>query len=270
MPDFQVNNHIRHAEYRKIEELKFRRNARRHDPKQLDLIAGSLKRFGWVTPVLVDEDHTVLAGYGRVEAARIVGIDTVPVIVASGWTDVEKRAYMLADNQIALRAGWDEELLKLELDDLRFLEFDIDLLGFEPMEIKNLSETGRLERPVGDLKEKFILPPFSVLDARSGWWQDRKRAWLALGIRSEIGRGDNALRYSDTILQPDPAKRAKMNKRPERGPKDRLQNATPGSEKLSHLNSDVQNATVRSEKLSHPNMQPSGKREIAAKYGEAL
>jgi ParB-like chromosome segregation protein Spo0J len=157
---------------------------------------------------LIDEDDVVLAGYGRVEAAKGLGFARVPVMVARGWSDAEKRAYMLADNQIALRAGWDEELLKLELDDLKLLDFDLNLLGFEPIELRSLEQTGHLQRPIGDLREKFILPPFSVLDARSGWWQERKRAWLALGIKSEIGRGDNALRYSKTILEPDPKKRA--------------------------------------------------------------
>jgi hypothetical protein len=208
MSDFHENQPISHSDFRDIGNLRNRRNARTHSPNQINLIAGSLKRFGWVTPILVDEEDVVLAGYGRVEAAKSLGFARVPVMVARGWSDAEKRAYMLADNQIALKAGWDEELLKLEMDDLRLMDFDLNLLGFDAIEVRSMDETGRLQRPVGNLSEKFILPPFSVLDARQGWWQERKRAWLALGIRSEIGRGDNALRYSQTILEPDRAKRA--------------------------------------------------------------
>ena len=165
--------------------------------------------FGWTNPILIDENDTVLAGYGRVEAARTLGALHAPVVVARGWSDAQKRAYMLADNQIALQAGWDEEILKLELEELKLMDFDIDLIGFPERELENLFTLGSLERPIGDLSEKFVLPPFSILDARSGWWQSRKRAWLALGIQSEIGRGDNALRFSDTILEPDPKKRPK-------------------------------------------------------------
>ena len=114
---------------------------------------------------------------------------------------------MLADNQIALQAGWDQDVLKLELSELELMDFDISLIGFDSRELENMNDYGALERPVGNLSDSFIIPPFSVLDSKSGWWQQRKRAWLALGIQSELGRGDNMLRYSDTILQPDRHKR---------------------------------------------------------------
>jgi ParB-like chromosome segregation protein Spo0J len=200
---------ISHSETRTIRQLKYRRNARLHDRDQITLIARSIQRFGWTTPVLVDENDVVLAGYGRIAGAKELGWTDVPVMVARGWSDEEKRAYMLADNQIAARAGWDMSLLKLEMDDLKLLDFDLELIGFPKVELKNLFSIGSLEKPVGSLREQFGLPPFSILDARSGWWQDRRRRWLALGIKSELGRGDNALRFSDTILQPDAKKRAR-------------------------------------------------------------
>jgi ParB-like chromosome segregation protein Spo0J len=167
-----------------------------------------MKTYGWTTPLLIDEHDVVLAGYGRWEAARELGISQVPVIVAKNWSDSEKRAYMLADNQIALRAGWDEDILKLELDELRLMNFDISLLGFDPIDIRNLDSFGHLERTAGNLADAYLLAPFSILDTRSAWWQERRRGWLALGIKSELGRGDNALRFSQTILQPDEKKRA--------------------------------------------------------------
>jgi hypothetical protein len=198
---------ISHAELREIDGLKTRRNARSHDTGQLTLIKRSMVEFGWTTPVLVDELDVILAGYGRVQAARELGVKQVPVVVARGWSEAQKKAYMLADNQIALKAGWDETILNLELQELGLMDFDLSLIGFDPRELKSLGDFGALQRPVGNLAESFILPPFSILDSKQGWWQKRKRAWLELGIQSELGRGDNALRYSDTILQPDPSKR---------------------------------------------------------------
>jgi hypothetical protein len=166
--------------------------------------------FGWTTPVLIDEEDTILAGYGRVEAAKDLGLTHGPVIVARGWSEAQKKAYMLADNQIALQAGWDEAILQLELQELQLMDFDLGLIGFEPRELANLQSFGTLERPVGNLRDQFVLPPFSVIDSKQGWWQERRRAWIALGIQSELGRGDNVLRYSDTIRNPDPAKRKSL------------------------------------------------------------
>ena len=200
---------IAHAEMREIALLKARRNARRHDQEQLDLIVKSMREFGWTTAVLVDEQNTVLAGYGRVEAAKILGLMQVPVVVANGWSEAQKKAYMLADNQIAMRAGWDEALLKLELDDLKLMDFDVSLIGFDKRDMVNLASFGQLERPVGNLRDDFILPPFSVIDSRTGWWQKRRRAWIELGIQSELGRGDNTLKFSDTIREPSERKRDK-------------------------------------------------------------
>jgi ParB-like chromosome segregation protein Spo0J len=208
MPN-QLKPSIAHAELREIDSLKSRRNARRHDKRQLNLICKSMTEFGWTTPVLIDEESVVLAGYGRVEAARILGLTHAPVMVARGWSEAQKKAYMLADNQIALQAGWDEAILRLELEELQLMQFDVELIGFPNHELTNLRNFGSLERPVGNLRDQFVLPPFSILDSKQGWWQERRRAWLALGIQSELGRGDNVLRYSDTIRQPDPAKRAK-------------------------------------------------------------
>src|SRR5260370_36773147 len=87
---------IAHAEMREIAVLKARRNARRHDKEQLDLIVQSMREFGWTTAVLVDEQNTVLAGYGRVEAAKILGLMQVPVVVGNGWFEGQKKTYMVA------------------------------------------------------------------------------------------------------------------------------------------------------------------------------
>ena len=205
--DLLITKTISHSELRDIGALKFRRNARVHVAQQVALIRRAMEEFGWTTPVLIDEDNVVIAGYGRIEAARELGLSQAPVVVARGWSEAQKKAYMLADNQIALAAGWDEEILKLELDELELMQFDMTLLGFDARELKNMGDFGALERPVGNLADSFIIPPFSILDSKTGWWQQRKRAWLELGIQSELGRGDNMLRFSETILTPDPKKR---------------------------------------------------------------
>jgi DNA modification methylase len=96
----------------------------------VDQIAASIQEWGWTNPVLVDEDGTIIAGHGRVLAARKLGIAHVPVMLAAGWTEAQKRAYTIADNKLTLNGGWDEELLGLELGQLEVLGFDLDLIGF--------------------------------------------------------------------------------------------------------------------------------------------
>jgi DNA modification methylase len=101
-------------------------------------IAASVREWGWTVPVLVDEEGTIIAGHGRVLAAQALGLDEVPVMVASGWTDAQRQAYVLADNRLALNAGWDTELLKLELADLKAADFDLALMGFGEDELADM------------------------------------------------------------------------------------------------------------------------------------
>ena len=150
--------------------------------------------------MLIDEQGGLIAGHGRVMAARQLAIAEVPCIVAKGWSEAQKRAYVLADNQLALNAGWDLELLKVELDDLAALDFSLDLIGFDDAALAELlpslhggddgQGSGDGKSGAGSLAERFGVPPFSVLNAREGWWQDRKAAWIALGIQSDLGRGE--------------------------------------------------------------------------------
>src|SRR3954469_5755 len=95
--------------------VPYARNARTHSEAQVAQIAGSIREWGWTVPVLVDETGMLIAGHGRVLAARKLGLTDIPVMVARGWTEAQKRAYVLADNKLALNAGWDVELLKVEL-----------------------------------------------------------------------------------------------------------------------------------------------------------
>jgi ParB-like chromosome segregation protein Spo0J len=167
------------------------RNARTHSEAQIAQLAASLKEFGWTTRVLVQPDGKIIAGHGRILAAHSLGWDAAPVIIADGWSDEQIRRYMLLDNQIALNAGWDSALLKLELESLRSLGVDIGALAFSEDELAKILGVAR---PSGDahpkLADRFLIAPFSVFNAREGWWQDRKRAWISIGIKSELGRDD--------------------------------------------------------------------------------
>jgi DNA modification methylase len=126
-----------------IERLTpYARNARTHSDAQVAQLAASIREWGWTTPILVSPDGGVIAGHGRLLAARQLGMVNVPVIVAEGWSEPKTRAYVLADNQLALQAGWDNELLALELGELGELGFDLDLTGFGEDEIAALTPGG--------------------------------------------------------------------------------------------------------------------------------
>lgn len=127
------------VEYRPLDSLvPYARNARTHSEAQVAEIAGSIREFGFTNPVLIAEDGTLIAGHGRVLAARLLGMDTVPTITLTGLSDSQRRALVLADNRIALNAGWDEALLSLELTDLKEAGFDLGILGFEDGELDRL------------------------------------------------------------------------------------------------------------------------------------
>jgi ParB-like chromosome segregation protein Spo0J len=113
-------------------------NARTHSESQINQIAASIKEFGFRNPILIDGDNGIIAGHGRVMAAKKLGLTTIPYIDCSDLTEAQKKAYIIADNKIALNAGWDEELLKLELEDIEVSDIDMELLGFSDEELKRL------------------------------------------------------------------------------------------------------------------------------------
>ena len=123
-----------------IEKLvPYAKNARTHSDAQVAQIAASIREWGFTTAILVDESGSIIAGHGRVMAARKLGMASLPVMVAAGWTDAQKRAYVIADNKLALNAGWDNELLALEFSELTDMGFDLDLTGFTADEIAALT-----------------------------------------------------------------------------------------------------------------------------------
>jgi hypothetical protein len=205
------------VERRPIGDLvPYARNARTHSDAQVSQLAASMVEWGWTNPVLVDEQGGIIAGHGRILAAQRLrdggraGFDTVPVMVARGWSDAKKRSYILADNQLALNAGWDEQLLALELSDLTEMGADLGLIGFDAADLLAMMDGaeggagggGAGHSGAGSLAERFGVPPFTVLNAREGWWQDRKRAWISRGIASDEGRAEN-LTYDVTSMSAD-------------------------------------------------------------------
>lgn len=134
--------------YREIAELiPYANNARTHSQTQIKRIAESIKEFGWTNPILIDGNNGIVAGHGRLLAAKKLGMRQVPTIELSGLSPTQKRAYILADNRLALDAGWDEDLLKLELTELQELNFDLALTGFSDEEIEELLDMDDDEEP---------------------------------------------------------------------------------------------------------------------------
>jgi len=115
--------------------IPYARNARTHSDEQVDKIAASIREFGFLNPIIIDGDNGIIAGHGRLMAAKKIGLDEVPTVEADHLTDAQKRAYILADNRLALDAGWDDELLRVEFAELDDVGFDLDLTGFTPDEI---------------------------------------------------------------------------------------------------------------------------------------
>lgn len=125
--------------------IPYVKNSRTHSDAQVAQIAASIKEFGWTNPILVDGDNGIIAGHGRLMAARKLGQKDVPVIELAYMTDSQKRAYVIADNQLAMNAGWDTALLSLELADLKEQGFDLDILGFDAKELDKLLEPEQIE-----------------------------------------------------------------------------------------------------------------------------
>jgi len=111
--------------------IPYAMNSRTHSEQQVSQIAASIKEFGFLNPVIIDDDNGIIAGHGRVLAAQKLGLDKVPVIEAKHLTDTQRRAYVIADNKLALNSGWDDATLQLEIESLKGLDFNLDLLGWE-------------------------------------------------------------------------------------------------------------------------------------------
>lgn len=194
------------------------RNPRTHPPEQIDMLAASMRRFGVRSPILARADGTIIYGHGRRLAALSLGLEVYPVVRAPAeWTEADCLAFMIADNQHALNSAWDVELLRNGLLELQALDFDMPALGFDADAMADMfAEPMNDERRVS-LADRFLIPPFSVMNAREGWWQARKASWLSLGIQSEVGRGDNLLKFSDSVKLDGEAYNARFKRGAEKG-----------------------------------------------------
>lgn len=125
--------------HKRLDELiPYAKNARTHSDSQVAQIAASIREFGWMNPVLIDAENNIIAGHGRVLAARKLGLEEVPCVLHDHLTETQRKAYILADNKMALNAGWDEDMLRLELRELGDMGFDLELTGFDSVEVDSL------------------------------------------------------------------------------------------------------------------------------------
>ena len=147
-PEFPIYKTVPVAEL-----IPYARNSRTHSPQQVDKIAASIREFGFLNPIIVDGKNGIVAGHGRVMAAQKLGLASLPVIEAAHLTEAQKRAYVIADNRLALDAGWDNDMLKIELQDLEAEGFDLSLTGFNPDEIGNF-----LAEPTAGLTDEDAVP----------------------------------------------------------------------------------------------------------------
>lgn len=156
----------------------YARNARTHSKKQVRQIASSIERFGFTNPVLISDDGEIVAGHGRVEAAKLLGWKNVPTIALSHLSETERRAYVLADNKLALNAGWDKEVPAIELQALVDLEFDVELTGFSLAEVDfALDEAGEADPDGRDAADDAVEVATGPAVSRQGdlWLLGRHR-----------------------------------------------------------------------------------------------
>ena len=137
-------------------------NARTHSPEQINKLRSSLREFGFINPVIIDRNYGVIAGHGRILAAKEEGISEVPCVFADHLTEAQKKAYIIADNRMALDAGWDEELLRVEIEALQAEAFDLSLTGFDDKELSKLFDAGNEVKEDGfDVESELEKPCFS-------------------------------------------------------------------------------------------------------------
>ena len=189
---------------RSLEDLIPYVNNPRQNDDAVDAVAASIKEFGFKIPLVIDNENVVVCGHTRLKAAKKLHLSELPCIVADDLTPAQIKAFRLVDNKTAEISQWDMELLSLELEDI---DMDMALFGFDDEEEEERKYDGGGN--TGTLVDTFIAPPFSILDTRQGYWQERKRSWKALGLKSELGR-DEAL-LGEGLNQLAKARRMDLN-----------------------------------------------------------
>ena len=158
-----------------VKSIKPYKNNPRHNDKAVEFVANSLREFGWKQPIVIDDQYEIVAGHTRWKAAKMLGMETVPCVMADDLTPEQAQAYRLADNKTAEMADWDFDLLEQELNDIDPAMFDMADFGFFQTGESVEGDEDHDNRVI--LTDKFIIPPFSVLDTRQGYWQERNKIW---------------------------------------------------------------------------------------------
>ena len=174
---------------KKIEELTpYKNNSRTHSEEQIGQIVSSIKEFGFTNPILIDEDNNIIAGHGRLLGAKNLDMKEVPCIVLKNLTEAQKKAYIIADNKMALNASWNDELLKLELESLKDLDFDLDLTGFNENEIDEILNPVTIDwEDVEDLTEEtYEEPEKDMLECPKCHHTDSKNHFKKISSVKEI------------------------------------------------------------------------------------
>ena len=189
-----------------IDKLKpHPKNPRIHPDSAIEKLERSIKEFGWTNPILASKDGHILAGHARLKVAKRAGIKKVPVIYLP-LEGAKADAYLIADNRLQDETLWDFELLEELLMEFGDKDIDLSFTGLDESEINGLLQEVEINMPENkeaeslSLADRFLVPPFSVLDSRKGEWQERKRRWLSLGIESEVGRDENLAFDNDERL----------------------------------------------------------------------
>jgi hypothetical protein len=174
-----------------IDKIKmYENNAKEHPNWQIEKLSETIKKIGYRSPIVVDENNMILAGHGRYMALKKLGYRDVQVIRHTDLTEEDKKAYMIADNQYTLNTSFNMEILRQEIEELESVDFDTSLLGFDEIELQEIMEIeeelltdkygAATEEQKGNLESKFIIPPFSIIDANKSPWLDIKNKWKEL------------------------------------------------------------------------------------------
>ena len=191
-----MGKNLKERENMKIEKISidkikmYENNAKEHPNWQIEKLSETIKKIGYRSPIIVDENNMILAGHGRYMALKKLGYSDVQVVRHTDLTEEYKKAYMIADNQYTLNTGFNTEILRQEIEELESVDFDTSLLGFDEIELQEIMEIeeklltdkygAATEEQKGNLESKFIIPPFSIIDANKSPWLDIKNKWKEL------------------------------------------------------------------------------------------
>lgn len=176
--------------YKNIDELIPYINNPRNNDHAVDYVASSIKNFGFKVPVVIDSKNEIITGHTRIKASAKLGIKEIPCIIADDLNEAQIKAFRLADNKVSEYSDWDLETLELELEELKLDDISMDDFGFDEISFDIDAKDRYTEYESGGIVKDYIETPFSILDSTSARWLDRKRAWLSMGIKSEVGRDE--------------------------------------------------------------------------------